>query len=138
MFNKIAVPVDLAHADNLSHALNTAADLAKHYGASVTYIGVTASAPGALGHNPEEYAEHLEAFARSQGESNGIETDARAVVSHDPAVDLEKSLSKTVAEIGADLVVMATHIPNVADHFWPSHGGKLATHTDASVFLVRG
>ena len=60
------------------------------------------------------------------------------MVSHDPAVDLDDALVKAVHETKSDLVVMATHIPNVADHVWPSNGGRLATHTDASVFLVRG
>ncbi|SFJ19025.1 universal stress protein [Celeribacter neptunius] len=138
MFKKIVVPVDLAHKDNLSSALETAADLALHYKAAVVYVGVTAATPGSLGHNPQEYAKHLAEFALGQSKLHGFEAETRAVVSHDPAVDLEKSLSKVIAECGADLVVMATHVPNVADHFWPSHGGKLATHTDASVFLVRG
>ena len=37
----------------------------------------------------------------------------------------------------ADLVVMASHIPNVADHFWPSNGGSIASRADVSVMLVR-
>ncbi|NIY78300.1 MAG: universal stress protein [Rhodobacteraceae bacterium] len=138
MFTKIMVPVDLAHVDKLTRALDAAADLALHYSASVTYVGVTAETPGSLGHNPHEYAERLAQFAQDQGKRHGFAVETRAVVSHDPAVDLEKSLAKAVKEAGADLVVMATHVPNVADHFWPSHGGKLASHTDASVFLVRG
>jgi universal stress protein F len=33
------VPVDLAHADKLTHALDTAAKLSKIYDAPVTYVG---------------------------------------------------------------------------------------------------
>jgi hypothetical protein len=55
---------------------------------------------------------------------------------HNPE-EYGKRWSRTVHETGSNLVVMATHIPNVADHVWPSNGGRLATHTDASVFLVR-
>lgn len=138
MYRKIMVPVDLAHADKLALALDTAANLAKLFGAPVTYVGVTAATPGPLGHNPGEYEQKLKAFAIAQGETHGIQTDARMVVAHDPAVDLDDALVKTVHETASDLVVMATHIPNVADHFWPSNGGRVATHTDASVFLVRG
>jgi nucleotide-binding universal stress UspA family protein len=138
MFKKMMVPVDLAHADKLSLALDTAANLAKLYKIPAVYVGVTASAPSALGHNPEEYGEKLRAFADNQSVTHGISTDCDVVVSHDPAVELDDALVQAVKETGADLVVMATHIPNVADHFWPSNGGRLATHTDASVFLVRG
>lgn len=138
MYTKIMVPVDLAHADKLAFALDTAANLAKLYKIPVTYVGVTAATPGPLGHNPEEYGAKLKEFADEQGVRHGIATGCKPVVSHDPAAELDDALIKTVHETGADLVVMATHIPNVADHFWPSNGGKLATHTDASVFLVRG
>ncbi|MGD8310649.1 MAG: hypothetical protein PVG98_14530 [Chromatiales bacterium] len=44
---------------------------------------------------------------------------------------------EAVDDIGADLVVMASHIPDVVDYIWPSNGGKVAGHSDASVFVVR-
>ena len=137
MYHKIMVPVDLAHADKLAQALDTAANLSSLYKAPVTYVGVTASTPGPMAHNPAEYEQKLLAFAKEQAERHGIETHGKTVVSHDPAAELDDALVKAVHETKSDLVVMATHIPNVADHVWPSNGGRLATHTDASVFLVR-
>jgi len=138
MFKSIMVPVDLVHADKLALALDTAVNLSKIYHAPITYVGVTSSAPGPLGHNPAEYDENLAHFVSEQARTHGIETHGRTVVSHDPAIDLDDALIKAAHDIGCDLIVMATHIPNVADHFWPSNGGRLATHADASVFLVRG
>jgi universal stress protein F len=138
MFTKIMVPVDLAHAEKLERALQTAGDLGKFYGASIVYVGVTSSAPGAMGHNPEEYRQKLDAFAKAQASKHGLTADIHVVVAHDPAVDLNQSLARAVDELGCDLAVMATHVPNLADHFMHSHGGQLATHTRASVFLVRG
>ena len=138
MYKRIMVPVDLSHAEKLKHSLDTAADISKIYQAPVTYVGVTASTPGPLGHNPAEYEKKLAGFAAGQAEAHGIETEAVTIVSHDPAVDLDDALIRAVHDTQSDLVVMATHIPNVVDHVWPSNGGKLATHTDASVFLVRG
>jgi universal stress protein F len=138
MYKKIMVPVDLAHVEKLALALDTAAKLSKLYNAPVTYVGVTSSAPGPLGHNPAEYEKKLTDFIATQTSAHGIQADGKAVVSHDPAVDLDDALIKTANDTGSDLIIMATHIPNVADHFWPSNGGRLATHTNASVFLVRG
>lgn len=138
MFTKIMVPVDLAHAEKLERGLKAAGDLGKLYGASVVYVGVTSSAPGALGHNPEEYRQKLDAFAKAQESDHGLTTDIHVVVAHDPAVDINQALARAVDELGCDLVVMATHVPNLADHFMHSHGGQLATHTKASVLLVRG
>ncbi|MBO6639242.1 MAG: universal stress protein [Roseitalea sp.] len=140
MYKMIAVPVDLAHADKLKKAIDTSADLAKLYGAQVTYIGVTAAAPGSGGHNPDEYRTHLDAFAAEQAKAHGIGVATHAVVSHDPAANLDRDLLAAVDEIGADLVVMASHTPGAVDrfwHLWPSHGGAMATHATASVFVVR-
>lgn len=140
MYKMIAVPVDLAHADRLQKAVDTAGGLAKFYGAQVTYIGVTAATPGPEGHNPTEYRTHLDAFAAEQAKAHGIGVAAHAVVSHDPAANLDRDLLGAVEAIGADLVVMASHEPGAADrfwHLWPSHGGAMATHAKASVFVVR-
>lgn len=137
MFTKIMTPVDLAHIDHLEKALRITADLSKHYRIPVCYVGVTAATPSAVAHTPEEYAAKLSEFARQQAADHEIEASSRAYTSHDPAIDLDNALLKAVAETGADLVVMASHLPNVTDYVWPSHGGQLASHSGASVLLVR-
>lgn len=137
MFNRIMVPIDLVHADRQKAALEVAADLAKHYGAELIYTAVTAPTPGPMGHNPEEFAANLGEFAQGQAAAHAIRVSSHAVVSHDPAVDLDAALLKAREEIGADLVVMASHVPGVADFLLPSHGGRMATHTGVSVMIVR-
>lgn len=138
MFHKIMVPVDLAHSGKLGKALETAGALAKLWGAEVVYVGVSAAVPGAVAHNPEEFAARLADFAADQSAKQGIAATAHAVISHDPATDLDPSLLKAVEETGADLVVMASHIPNLTDYVWPSNGGTIATRARASVLVVRG
>ena len=138
MFTRIMVPVDLAHVSALEKALDVAASLAKQYNVPVTYVGVTSSAPSALGHNPEEFAAKLNAFGTEQGSSRGITVDTKAVISHDPTTDVDDALLATVGEIGADLVVVASHVPGLVDYIWPSNGGRMAAHSNASVFVVRG
>ncbi|PWR03497.1 universal stress protein UspA [Meridianimarinicoccus roseus] len=137
MYTHIMVPVDLAHADRLPRALETAALLGRAAQAKVTYVGVTAETPTGLGHNPDEYADRLAQFAQEQGEQHGITTAARAYASHDPAIDLNDTLLKAADDLEADCIVIASHIPNVADHLWPSHGGAVARRAKASVFVVR-
>lgn len=137
MYSHIMVPVDLRHVDKLGHALSVASELGKLWDATVTYVGVTASSPSEFGHTPEEYAARLKDFAASQGESQGIKAASHAIVSHDPTTDLDPTLLKAVEETGADLV-MASHIPNITDRFWPSNGGTVATRAKASVMIVRG
>ena len=137
MFNRIMVPVDLTHADKIEKALGVAGDLAAHYGATLVYVGVTAPAPSEVAHSPDEYAERLAAFAADKGAAHGVAAEAKAYTSHDPAIDLDDTLLKAVRETGADLVVMASHIPNVTDYIWQSNGGAIATHADVTVMVVR-
>lgn len=137
MFERIMVPVDLAHHDSLAKALDCAATMAKQSRAEVIYVGVTAEQPSEIAHNPAEYEAKLKAFAEDQGARHGITSRAHAVASHDPATDLNATLLQAVEDTRADLVVMASHEPGMMDHFWPSHGGKLAEQAKCSVFVVR-
>jgi len=137
MYRKIMVPVDLEHADALDKALATAAGLAQHHGADVTYVAVTTSAPGAVAHDPEEFARKLDDFAKAQGRRYGIETTGVTRVSHDPTADLNQTLLATAEEIDADLIVMASHVPGVIEHLFASHAGYVANHAEISVFVVR-
>ncbi|MDK3018526.1 universal stress protein [Pseudodonghicola flavimaris] len=138
MFSKIMIPVDLAHLPSLRRALDVAADLAAHYGATLIYAAVTADTPGALGHTPAEFAKRLESFAASEADAHGIATEALALTSNDPRIDLDRTLIRAADEISADLVVMASHIPNLTDYIWPSNGGTIAAHAKISVMIVRG
>ena len=137
MYNNIMVPVDLGHTKTLGRALETAADLAKHYGEKVTYVGVTSSAPGSVANSPEDYQAKLGEFAKSQADAHNVKTAAHSAVSHDPSVDLDPTLLKAAATIEADLIVMQSHIPGLADHLWPSNGGKIARQAKCSVMIVR-
>jgi len=138
MFKKIMTPVDLSHQSDLQKALAVTADLAKHYGASVVFVGATSSTPSSTAHTPEEYRKKLEAFAKDQSEAHGFEASADMVIAHDPTTDVDDVLLKAVRETGADIVVMQSHMPNILDYVWPSNGGKIAEHAKVSVFVVRG
>lgn len=142
MYHKIMVPVDLAHVERLDKALTTAADLAKHYRTPICYVGVTTTLPGPVAHTPEEFARKLERFGRSQAERHGLdqpglEITTLSLTSHDPAVDLDDVLMDAIKDSGADLIVMASHVPGLADHIFASNAGHLASHAKVSVLVVR-
>lgn len=137
MFNNIMVPVDLAHIEVLESSLGVVADMAKHYDASITYVGVTSNAPNSVARTPEEYHQKLEAFAQKRHDVHGQPVTAKVYTSTDPIANIDDILVESIDELDIDLVIMATHLPRHLDIVMPSHGGKVATHTDASVFLVR-
>lgn len=137
MFTKIMVPVDLENVSALEASLKVAIDLGKLYGAAICYFGATAAAPSAVAHSPAEFAEKLQAFADHQAAAGGVTVEIHAATTHDPATDLNDALLRAVEDTGADLVVMATHLPGVSDALWASHGGTVASHAKVSVLLVR-
>jgi len=137
MYKSIVAPVDLAHLDTLESALNVAADLARHYDARLCFVGVTAAAPSALAHTPKEYAAKLEEFAQAQADRHGIATSSHAEVAHDPKIEIDHAVVTAAEAEGADLIVMASHVPGIADKVWPSNGGRVAAHARISVLLVR-
>lgn len=137
MYKKIMVPVDLAHIDRLEKAIGTATDLAKHYSIPICLVGVTAETPTEVAHTPAEFAEKLAAFGARQAAAHGLEIETAAYPSHDPSVDLDKTLMAAATQCGADLIVMASHVPGLPDHFFASNAGVVASHAKVSVFVVR-
>ena len=137
MYKKIMVPVDLAHIDRLEKAISTATDLAKRYKAPICFVGVTAEAPGPVAHSPKEFGEKLKAFGDAQAKAHGLDITTAAYASHDPTTDLNDTLIRAASENGADLIVMASHLPGLPEHIVASHAGAVAQHSKASVFVVR-
>jgi nucleotide-binding universal stress UspA family protein len=137
MYKKIMVPVDLSHSDKLKKALTTAADLSRFYKASVQLVGVTGTEPSSVAHNPEEFATRLNDFAAAESARYGVDFAAHAITCPDPTVDLDDRLGREAHDIGADVIVMASHVPGLAEHIFSSNAGYLASHSDISVFVVR-
>ena len=137
MYKKILVPVDLSHVERLDKALTTAADLSKHYGIPICYVGITTSQPSAVAHTPAEFAQKLKNFGKAQADKHGVDATTMALTSHDPAVDLDNRLMTAIDETGSDLIVMASHVPGLVDHIFASNAGYLAAYAKVSVLVVR-
>ncbi|MDI9246359.1 universal stress protein [Marinobacter sp. CHS3-4] len=139
MYSKILVPVDLAHTDQMSKALDTAIDIAKHYGATLFYVSVTNTTPSSVSHNPSELADKLQEFADEQGKIHGVDTDIEVISATDTAVELTDRLVKMIHDSNADLVVMASHKPGIGDrlHILHSNAANIVKNSDVSVFVVR-
>jgi nucleotide-binding universal stress UspA family protein len=137
MFSHIMVPVDLVHKDKLQKALDVAGDMADRHGAKVHVVTVSGELPGTLGHSPAEVAQTLTTFAAELKVKYGVEVEAHPVTSTDPATDTTRRLMAAIDDVGADLVIMASHQPGIMEHIFNSHGGYIARHAKCSVFVVR-
>ncbi|SDE48085.1 universal stress protein [Rhodospira trueperi] len=137
MYSRIMVPVDLAHGETLRKAMTQAGDLGQYYGVPVSVVAITTAQPTDVARNPEEFVDELTAFVQEYAVRTGARMQADPIISHDPATDLDRVLRKRSQELGADLVVMASHIPRFHDSIFGSHAGAFVRHSDVSVFVVR-
>ena len=131
------VPVDLVHADSIGKALGVAAGLSRQFDAKLYLVGVTGTAPSEVAHSPGEYREKLEQYAKERSDAFGVKFETLTLESHDAAIDLDKQLQNAAADLDADLIVMASHVPHFSDWLKHSHASWLAAHTDRSIFIVR-
>jgi nucleotide-binding universal stress UspA family protein len=137
MYSKIMIPIDLAHAERLDKAITTAIDIARMYTIPICMVGVTAETPTGVAHSPNEFEQKLEAYGAEQASKHGIAIETATHASHDPAIDLDKRLIDAATKSGADLIVMASHVPGMPEHIFASNAGAVASHAGVSVFVVR-
>lgn len=139
MYRRILVPVDLQHVDRLTKALALAADLTRRYGAELWYVAVTGKAPNRIAKSPEQFAVELERFAAEKSRELGLHVAAKTISSVDVTVELDDLVLAAAADVGADLIVMASHAPGVPDrlHLIGSNAAHIVRHASISVFVVR-
>lgn len=137
MYSSILVPIDLAHLEGLGKALGAASDLAKLWGAKLTAVGVTQTGPTAVARTPAEFSKALDAAMGAEADKRGIPIETMTIESHDPTSDLSAKLIEAAKNTGADLIVIGSHVPGMADHLVASHGGYVASHAPVSVMVVR-
>lgn len=139
MYKKIMVPVDLEHVEKIERSLSTAANLARVYEIPVCYVAVTGRVPNRVAPTPEKFEVELNMFAREQADRFGIETSCKVKPSVDVPVELDDKLLEAIEDTEADLVVMASHIPDVPDrlHLISSNAAYIVKHSSVSVFVVR-
>ncbi len=137
MFSKIMIPVDLKHTEQVDKAFAVAAELAKQYKAEAHVVGVTLSSPTEIARTPEAYAKKLAEFAAERSKALGVTFVPHTEISHDITIDLDDVLERAAETINADLIVMASHVPGFAEHFFASNAGYLASHASMSVLVVR-
>ena len=137
MYERIGMPVDLAHTQTLEKAVVTAAALARTFGASIDLVAVTSPSPSEVARDPHAFGEKLAAYALECSHCHGVTFTPHARLCDDPTVELDRTLSDAFHELGVDLLVVASHVPGLREYVFSSNAGWLASHTDLSVFVVR-
>ena len=137
MYRHIMVPVDLHMETIVEKALTVATDLAKFYHAEITLVSMTGRVITDAPHTPETAKAALSNLASSLSENSGLEVKFHNLFSPDVPAEVDSGLKAAIDAVGADLVVVGSHIPRLMDYVFSSHAGYLASHAKVSVFVVR-
>ena len=140
MFKNILVAVDLEHDTPVDDLLRIASDIANTYGAQVHLLNVIGAAPAVVSQFlPENYENMV---------SEKIEKDLAVLAAK---VDLAEGAAASsvrfggvyqeilahAANIGADLIIVASHKPNVGDYLLGSTAARIVRHASCSTLVVR-
>ena len=140
MFETILVAVDLEHDTNIDGLLRVASDMANAQGAKMHLLHVIRAAPAVVSQFlPQSY----ESMA-----SEKIEKDLAALAAKvDPAAggaaisvrfgDVYQEILAYADKIGAELIIVASHKPDVGDYLLGSTAARVVRHAACSVFVAR-
>ena len=134
MYKTILVPIDLSDAKNCSKMLGVARQLGGDQ-SRIVALHVAADVPAFVAAElPEGLLKRNIAQARGElaklAEEVGAETEVRA--GHPSLTILEYA-----KEIGADLIVVASHRPGLQDYFLGSTAARVVRHAECAVLVDR-
>lgn len=142
MYKKILVPIDVDEPSSWDKALPVAVEYAQIFGARLHAVTVLpAFGSGVVGsYFPADFAEKAGAAAHKR-----LETLMRdrvpsniTVTCHVAQGTVYEEILSLAGEIGADLIVMASHRPELRDYLIGPNAARVVRHADISVLVVRG
>ena len=138
MYSRILVPIDLNNTDKLTKALETAGQVAKDNDATIVYVNVVDAVPTSSLHTESERAQKaLDTFAEEQAQTHGVSTADHIELRGDLHLHIGSEIIGAAEEKACDLIVMASHLPGIKEHFLSSNAGYVASHAPTSVYVVR-
>jgi len=140
MITKILVPIDLHHESTIGEILRVASMIANNDGAGVTLMTVVEATPVAVSqYLPKHYEKQLTRDTTMKLEALAASMNVRSA-QVDSSVrfgSVYREILSYATTIQADLIVMGSHEPNVADYLLGSNAARVVRHAACSVHIVR-
>lgn len=142
MYTDIMLAVDLVHPETQTKAVQTAVSLCRAYGARLHVITVVPdygmSIVGGF-FSKEHEAEAIDRtnLALHDFVSEHVPNDIglQHIVGHGT---IYKEILRFSEETGCDLIVMASHRPELGDYLLGPNAARVVRHASCSVMVVRG
>ncbi len=140
MFKSILVPVDVVHRSSWQFALPQAIELAERSSGAVTVMTVVRDVESIFAGVQMGY-QLDQAIARAEAALDRIVADCRAdgvaIGRRAVAGSIGHEILKTAAELRCDLILMASHRPEMRDYLIGPNAAHVALHASISVLVLR-
>lgn len=142
MYKNILLPIDLTDEGGQAEAVEAAAAIAKSFGAKINVVTVVPDFGMTIvgEYFPKDFEQ--KALKNAQAKLHDFvkahlpEPDqVQHIVGHGSAY---REILRVAEDIKADLIVMASHRPEMQDHLLGPNAGRVVRHADCSVLVVRG
>lgn len=140
MFKSILVPVDLAQRSSWTHALPQAIELATAANGSITVMTVIRDLKIMFeGVYFAFQLENMVADARQKLDAiiSEYSSDGADIVSEVRVGSIGSEVLSVAKEKEADLILMASHRPEIRDYLIGPNASYVAQHSDCSVLVLR-
>lgn len=140
MFNSILIPIDLAHESSWRTALPVAVNHARHEGGKLhvlTVVDLNLDVTAVV--MPEDFNRQYQSKTE-QRLAALVKTQVPDDVSVQYSVRdgrIYHEILVAADEIGADLIVLASHRPSFRDYMLGSNAARVVRHANCSVLVVR-
>ena len=141
MFANILLPVDLGNLEHQQKAIDTAATMSENQGARLHVLGIVPDlGVGFVGSFfPRDFQAKAMEEARKRIEEFVLErfpgkTDVSPLIAHGT---IYSEILKVAEDCGADLIVMASHRPELKDYMLGPNASRVVRHAKCSVLVVR-
>ncbi|MDH3280120.1 MAG: universal stress protein [Gammaproteobacteria bacterium] len=140
MFTKIIVPIDLEDCERIDDVLRVTAQIAEANNAEVHLLSIIDAAPAVVAQQLPQGYERMAAKTVEQDLANLIDrmdVTAGRVTTAIRFGGVYQEILAHAKKTGADLIVIGSHKPNVADYLLGSNASRVVRHAECSVFVVR-
>ena len=140
MYKTILLPIDHAQESSWNKALPVAVTLCEAYGAALHLVNVIPDFSHGMVRQyfPEDYEEKINEGAQDNMKAFIAEhlagQDVTSHITHGP---IYQRIIETAEKIGADLIVMGSHRPELADYLIGPNAARVVRHIACSVMVVR-
>lgn len=140
-YKNIVIPVDLAHESSWRMALPIAIDHARQNNATLHIVTIVPNAdiPAIAAHLPSGIDQHIK-----QEGLDALSQLMQTLVPDDVSLEIQvgqgrihKQILHMAKAVDADLIVMASHRPELSDYLISANAAHVTRHAQCSVLVVR-